>query len=288
MKKPSIVQFKNAHFWKKDNEYILTGYRKNHNSIKKILKSLKTKHNELMNIWTHLFPTILLIIYTIFFAINKFFFCEEGIPMSFNLPLLLAYIFSIICLGSSSVYHLFSCISCKTCCNLIKYDFFSIVAAIYFYSFSIYFYIFYRSNLIFMVYFGMQSLVIFFLLFIIVSPKYQSHEFRNLRTFSFISFAIINMFPIFHTFFNSYFATDDNDFINYDEAYYYLVLELFFFSIGVVFFLTKYPEKAFPKKFDIWMNSHALWHIFVVLGMFMQLKVSNVFYNNTKFSIFGI
>ena len=60
MKKARILTFKEAHFWKKDNEYLLTGYRKNHNTIKKILKSIKTKHNELINVWTHLIPTILL------------------------------------------------------------------------------------------------------------------------------------------------------------------------------------------------------------------------------------
>ena len=35
---------------------------------------------------------------------------------------------------------------------------------------------------------------------------------------------------------------------------------------GLYFFVKKIPEKFYPKKFDIWLNSHTIFHIFVFLA----------------------
>lgn len=51
-----------------DNVYIKTGYRINYSTALLTLKSLFHKHNELINVWTHMigsFLTFLLIIYMI-------------------------------------------------------------------------------------------------------------------------------------------------------------------------------------------------------------------------------
>jgi len=32
---------------------------------------------------------------------------------------------------------------------------------------------------------------------------------------------------------------------------------------GAYFYVKKIPEKYHPKKFDIWLNSHTIFHIFV-------------------------
>ncbi len=43
----------------KDNEYIISGYRVNHDSCCKAAKSLFTCHNESVNIWSHLLGAVL-------------------------------------------------------------------------------------------------------------------------------------------------------------------------------------------------------------------------------------
>lgn len=46
-----------------DNEYIHTGYRINYNSSKLICKSLCRRHNETVNIWSHVFGIVLFLIF---------------------------------------------------------------------------------------------------------------------------------------------------------------------------------------------------------------------------------
>ena len=282
MKKAIIVPFKDAHHWKKDNEYLLTGYRKHHNTIQKILNSLKTKHNELMNVYTHLIPAILLTFYTLFFTINTIIFSKDEISINFKLPLLLGYFFSIICLGSSSIYHLFCCMDCKTCDTLLRYDLGGILSLIYIYCLTSYYYLFYYSTFFVVFYSLIITLGVFFMLFVITSPKYQGDEFRSFRTLSFIALVSTNIFPIVHSLVNNCYSSEENDLIDYSEAFAYIGLELFFYSVGVFFFLGKYPEKAFPKKFDFWMNSHTLWHVCVVLAIYMQIQASNLFYSQRR------
>ena len=35
---------------------------------------------------------------------------------------------------------------------------------------------------------------------------------------------------------------------------------------GLFFFVKKIPESLIPKKFDIWLNSHTIFHIFVFIA----------------------
>lgn len=35
---------------------------------------------------------------------------------------------------------------------------------------------------------------------------------------------------------------------------------------GLFFFCKKIPESLVPKKFDIWLNSHTIFHIFVFIA----------------------
>lgn len=68
--KPMIVHQDHAPEWLVDNKYILHGYRVDFNRKTDLFKSLFMKHNELLNIWTHLIGGlifILLIFYIIFY-----------------------------------------------------------------------------------------------------------------------------------------------------------------------------------------------------------------------------
>ena len=70
-KTPHIGHKDEAPDWIIDNEYILTGYRINFNSIGLTLKSLFMCHNESTNIWSHLLGVIMFIcfiLYIIFFV----------------------------------------------------------------------------------------------------------------------------------------------------------------------------------------------------------------------------
>ena len=60
-----IGTVKEAHEFTIDNEYIERGYRVNHDTFCKMLKSLCTCHNESVNVWSHMlgsFAYLLMII----------------------------------------------------------------------------------------------------------------------------------------------------------------------------------------------------------------------------------
>ena len=68
--KPMIVHQEHAPEWLVDNQYILHGYRVDFVRKRDLVKSLFMKHNELLNIWTHLIGGIIfigLVVYTIFY-----------------------------------------------------------------------------------------------------------------------------------------------------------------------------------------------------------------------------
>ncbi len=69
-KVPMIVHREQAPDWLIDNKYILYGYRVDFQRKRDLVKSLFMKHNELLNIWTHLLGGvffILLVFYMIFY-----------------------------------------------------------------------------------------------------------------------------------------------------------------------------------------------------------------------------
>ena len=45
-----------------------------------------------------------------------------------------------------------------------------------------------------------------------------------------------------------------------------VLLSIMAYSLGVTLYALKIPERWAPGKFDLWCNSHQLWHIFVVLA----------------------
>lgn len=73
MEKKSLNTFigtkEDAELWVIDNPYLLTGYRINYNSCKKVIKSLFECHNETFNIWSHLLGV--LVIFILLFLVNN-------------------------------------------------------------------------------------------------------------------------------------------------------------------------------------------------------------------------
>jgi len=38
------------------------------------------------------------------------------------------------------------------------------------------------------------------------------------------------------------------------------------YAIGVVFYMSRFPERFFPGIFDYFGSSHQIWHCFVIMG----------------------
>ena len=66
--KPMIVHQQHAPEWQVDNQYILHGYRVDFINKKDLFKSLFMRHNELLNIWTHLIGGIIFLILIVYIS----------------------------------------------------------------------------------------------------------------------------------------------------------------------------------------------------------------------------
>jgi Haemolysin-III related len=74
---PVLGSYKEAPSFQKDNEYILNGYRLNHNKFSRVIKSLFTIHNETINIWSHLVGVAIFMFLMSYIAVN---FTQKIIP----------------------------------------------------------------------------------------------------------------------------------------------------------------------------------------------------------------
>ena len=54
----------------------------------------------------------------------------------------------------------------------------------------------------------------------------------------------------------------------FDKLIWYVLLMGVFYIIGAQFFIYQFPERFKPRVFDIWFNSHTIWHLFVIAGAY--------------------
>ena len=81
-------------------------------------------------------------------------------------------------------------------------------------------------------------------------------------------YGLFNLIPIFHEYqlYKNMINIDgfNIDVMNEINGLLYMLL---FFILGLGFYYSGFPERFFPKKFDIWMNSHTIWHLFVTVAL---------------------
>jgi predicted membrane channel-forming protein YqfA (hemolysin III family) len=96
------------------------------------------------------------------------------------------------------------------------------------------------------------------------STMIRKNVFETLRTMIFLGIVIFGFVPLLHTF-----AIENYVFLYYDKRKFILIgvlLMSIFYGIGMFFWISKIPEKYKPGYFDIWGQSHTIWHIFVIIA----------------------
>ncbi|KAI9469806.1 MAG: hemolysin-III related-domain-containing protein [Benjaminiella poitrasii] len=254
---------------RRENQYVLSGYRF-YRSSKECLMSLFKLHNETMNIWSHLLGFIFFTYLSVNVFLRKF-------PEASNRDLLVftAFCFSsLLCLLCSSVYHTFICHSAhhvKTFTATLDYIgiTFLITASICMVvHFGFYCEPIPRARyMIFSCLIGSIGVILPFFKF------FDTKRYRPLRIGLFVAMAFSSIVPLLHL-----------------STLKGLVVTLSFlkpalvgcmmYTCGVIIYGKRFPEKFFPGKFDATgMTSHAIWHVFVCLGIFFHYLGSFHFYS---------
>ncbi|EDO16289.1 hypothetical protein Kpol_1053p26 [Vanderwaltozyma polyspora DSM 70294] len=253
--------------WQKDNEFILTGYVRETNSIKKCLRSLGCFNNESINIYSHLIAAIsyfvVLLFYTDILCIPSFPSTTFVDYMVIDLYLLGAFT----CLIGSSLFHCMKQHSESHSDMWSKVDYIGIICLI-------------TCSLISLLYYGYMDHFIYFKVFTVITlvlaticticvldQRFNSKNFRPIRAGFFILFSMSAVIPI-GAGFSKFGFTEVLQRIQLR----FVAWETFFYVVGALLYGFRIPETLYPGNFDLVGSSHQIFHIMVILGSVFHLK----------------
>ena len=198
---------------------------------------------------------------------NTFSFYFDKLDNSLEIYPFFVYIFTaMFCLLSSSIYHLFSPCSPTVHKLLHRFDLAGISILNFGSSFSLFFYYFYCS----LFYRNLYSFMIFVCSFFvfIVSLFDKIHHPKNVKykSIMYAALGLSNIIPCAHLQILAFYAGPHNDYMPLNICFLLIYGMAALYLVGLVFYNFKIPERFFPKTFDIWFNSHTIWHIFVFLA----------------------
>ncbi|KAI2640644.1 HlyIII-domain-containing protein [Hypomontagnella submonticulosa] len=246
--------------WRRDNHFILSGYRPDSNSYWRSFSSLFYVHNESVNIWTHLFgalffPTIGTWLYHVI--------APRYASANSSDTLVFACFFAgaVLCLGMSATFHAISNHSEEVAKWGNKLDYSGIVFLIV-------------GSFVPALYYGLFCLpklmtVYLYSIFLlglgcgIVSwvDQFRSPQWRPYRAAMFVGLGVSGIVPVCH-------AVSIYGYQSLDErmGLSWVLFQGFLYIFGAFLYAIRWPERSFPGTFDIWGSSHQLFHILILLA----------------------
>ncbi|XP_052072529.1 adiponectin receptor protein-like [Mytilus californianus] len=247
--------------WLQDNDFLHKGHRVPTNSFRECFKSIFRIHTETGNIWSHLLGMIA------FMGIAGYFLTRPSVEIQWQEKAVFSAFFAgaILCLGFSWLFHTVFNHSEKVGKLFNKLDYCGI-AILTMGSFVPWLYYSFYCRLVPKI----AYLVLIFVLgtiCIVVSlfDKFREPQFRGIRAGMFIALGLSGVIPALH------FVISDG----FDHAVNYaslgwLSLMAVLYIVGALIYAFRVPERIFPGKFDIWCQSHQIFHVFVLAAAFVH------------------
>ncbi|RKK13906.1 hypothetical protein BFJ66_g3605 [Fusarium oxysporum f. sp. cepae] len=246
--------------WRRDNAFILSGYRQSHGSYAHSFRSLFYLHNESVNIWSHLLGAIVFLASAAY--VDRVVRPRYESASSADV-LVFACFFggAVVCLGMSATYHTLSNHSDTVSKWGNKLDYTGIVALIVgSYVPALYYGFFCLPNLMA---FYLWVICILGLGCTIVSwvERFRTPAWRPYRAMMFIGLGLSGVVPVIHgLFIYGYQGLEDRMSLSW------VLLHGVMYIFGAVLYAARWPERSAPGAFDIWGSSHQIFHIFVILA----------------------
>lgn len=262
-KKPkwTTVKFSNLPKWLQDNNYLINGHRPQIPSYFTCAESIFSVHTETGNIWTHLLGCLTFICVTLWFIF------QPSIKYNWNdkIAFLIFFIGSIMCLLLSTVFHTFLCHSENINKLFSKLDYCGIACMIMG-SFSPWLYYGFYCKTKFIILYG-ALIIILGSSSIVVSMwnKFSLPKYRPLRAGVFIALGLSGVFPAVHFLIN-----EGLEISFHRSALGWLILMALTYIGGALTYVFRFPERLWTGKFDIWCQSHQIFHICVVVAAYFS------------------
>lgn len=247
--------------WLHDNDFLLTGHRPPMPSVKACFKSVFRIHTETGNIWTHFIGALS------FAAIAIYFFTRPNVEIQFQEKVIFGTFFvgAICCLLCSALFHTFYCHSQKVSklFNKIDYCGISILTMGSFVPWL--YYAFYCEPIPKIAYLVLIGILGFSCVVVSLWDKFSEPQFRAIRAGMFIALGLSGLIPALH-----YIVT-----FGYHKAFNvgalgWLILMAVLYILGACLYAARIPERLFPGRFDIWFQSHQIFHVCVVAAAYIH------------------
>ncbi|TLD31493.1 hypothetical protein PspLS_02264 [Pyricularia sp. CBS 133598] len=247
--------------WRRDNAFILGGYRRTSNSYAASLASLLHLHNESVNIWSHLVGAVG------FTATGAYFLqavVRPRVAEAYGGDVLAFACFfagAFLCLGMSATFHALSNHSPAVAKWGNKLDYTGIVFLIVGSYVPALYYGFRCHPALLELYLSMICILGLGCLAVSWVDHFRSPAWRPYRALMFVGLGLSGVVPVVH-------AVSEDGFAALDErmGLRWVLLQGGMYIFGAFIYAARWPERSFPGKFDIWCSSHQIFHIFVLLA----------------------
>lgn len=280
--------------WQQDNDFIRSGYVKETYSFKECFKSLLYFNNEWVNVITHLIPgsllPICLALMVPFASASNPNFVKVIPSFIMNIPVFqdsnsmdtlmfgLFFLGFITCLSCSAFFHTIKVHSYKVSVIGSSFDYAGIVVLI-------------TTSMIGIIYYSLSDQIEarnFFLVLTLTFgtismittwiPQFKTSEWRPYRTAVFISFGLSALFPICFGLYKFGFKETVRR-----SGFWYVLAEGIGYISGALLYAMRVPERFSPGTFDIFGQSHNIFHVLVVISAFSHFRALVLCYINAHF-----
>lgn len=180
-------------------------------------------------------------------------------------PVVVYTLCAIACLGLSATFHGFFVMNPRVCKILQKCDYAGIVILIFGSSYAFFFYEFYCASFwrnAYLIFIGVASVASFVTSLSEYVDREEGKAFLGLMMGA---LGVSNIFPGIHAIFRSLDPNTSKEMLDITNFVGFVRTGAFYLG-GLAVYISRFPEKYYPKRFDIWFNSHSIWHVFVFLG----------------------
>ncbi|KAM0201828.1 hypothetical protein ACHAPA_010985 [Fusarium lateritium] len=246
--------------WRRDNAFILSGYRQSQNSYAHSFRSLFYMHNESVNIWSHLLGAIVFLASAAY--VDRVVRPRYASASSTDV-LVFACFFggAVVCLGMSATFHTLLNHSATVAKWGNKLDYTGIVALIVgSYVPALYYGFFCLPNLM-TAYLWVICILGTGCGLVSWIERFRTPTWRPYRTMMFIGLGVSGVVPVIH-------GACIYGLQGLEErmSLSWVVLHGAMYIFGAVLYAARWPERSAPGSFDIWGNSHQIFHVFVILA----------------------
>ncbi|TPP65555.1 Adiponectin receptor [Fasciola gigantica] len=265
-----VVHFQRLPAWLKDNELLIRGHRPQLYTAWECFKSVFRVHTETGNIWTHLLGC------GCFIVIAAFVLAQPNDLLQWQDKAIFAgfFIGAILCLGFSCLFHTVLCHSEYVSRILSKLDYCGI-AFLTMGSFVPYlYYAFYCVLWAKLFYLALIGALGCGAIIVSMSSEFAKAQYRPLRAALFIALGLSGVIPCVHAvIINGFWVSVHHGSLGW------LVLMAVLYISGASIYAARVPERCCPGKFDIWFQSHQIFHVFVVAAALVHYHGMGVLTN---------